>query len=118
MLSVPPAISVQDLNNKLQSLKGGEEPDFVILDVRKEWELEICALPHCLHIPLDEINDNLDIIPKDKEVIVACHHGSRSKVGAIILLNAPQPHNFQKVYNLTGGIHQWAMQIDISMATY
>jgi rhodanese-related sulfurtransferase len=53
-------------------------------------------------------------LDKDAEIIVQCHHGSRSwNVAAYLMQNG-----FTNVKNLTGGIDAWARRIDRGMRTY
>ncbi len=102
-------ITVADLKSKIEN-----KEKLQIIDVREEDEYEICNLGGTL-IPLSTIKNNLHLIKQDYPVVFHCHHGSRSKQ-AIEMLNAEvDGRNF---YNLKGGIHQWALQIDTTMPTY
>ncbi|WP_299013443.1 HesA/MoeB/ThiF family protein [uncultured Polaribacter sp.] len=49
-----------------------------LLDVREEWEREEFHIGG-LHIPLHELADKIHLIPKDKELVVYCKSGLRSK---------------------------------------
>jgi rhodanese-related sulfurtransferase len=86
----------------------------VVLDVREAHELAICALAQAQHIPMGQITARLNDIDKNAEVVVMCHHGMRSLQVAQYLTRA----GFTKVYNLTGGIHAWANDVDPAMARY
>ena len=58
--------------------------------------------------------DNLDLIPYNKKIIVICHHGVRSaNVVAFLMQNG-----FKYVYNLTGGIDKYAIEIDKTIKRY
>lgn len=105
----PEALSVQDL--KLLQDNGVE---LTILDVRQPEELTICSLNGCVNLPLTNLMQNLEQIPRGKPIVVVCHHGIRSRQAAILLKN----HGFENVANLSGGIHAWALQIDPEMPTY
>ena len=96
--------------NKL--IKAGA--DLEIIDVRDKSEYEQCNLGGIL-IPLSEIENKWETINKDKQIVVHCHHGGRSKK-AIQLLN--ELGAFKTIYNLKGGIHAWAKEIDPLMKTY
>jgi len=45
---------------------------------------------------------------------VICHHGMRSEQVAYYLVE----QGFEKIFNLTGGIHAWANACDEEMALY
>ena len=53
-------------------------------------------------------------ICKDKKTVVMCHHGMRS-MNTIQYLKTK---GFNKLINLDGGIHAWAVEIDSEMETY
>ncbi|MDQ3534159.1 MAG: molybdopterin-synthase adenylyltransferase MoeB [Bacteroidota bacterium] len=102
-------LTVQELHKKLEA---GE--DIFLLDVREDYESEICSIGGLL-APLDEITRFVGKIPKEKPVVVYCHHGMRS---AWVINFLRHQHNFNNLYNLEGGIHQWALKIDDDMAVY
>lgn len=102
-------MTVQELKQKLEA---GD--DIFLLDVREDYEHDICSIGGLL-APMDSISKYVNEIPKDKPVVVYCHHGTRS---AWVLNYLRQEHNFKNLYNLEGGIHKWAMKIDEDMAVY
>lgn len=107
--SLPHSLSVHDLNARIAT-----NEELIILDVRERFELEICAFPDYLHIPLSEIPSRANQIPRDKPVVIACHHGIRS-AHAIAYL---EENGFDNLSNLEGGIHAWAVDIDPQMSQY
>ena len=88
--------------------------DFTLLDVREPWECNICALPDAKIIPMREIPARAAELPKDREIVVVCHHGVRSQQVA----NYLERMGFDKLNNLVGGINAWAREIDPKMAKY
>ncbi len=102
-------ITVQELKQLLDA-----QPNLTILDVREPFELEICSFENSLHIPLGQIPTRIPDIPKNQPIVAVCHHGIRS-ANAIAFL---EQNGFDKLSNLTGGIHAWAVEIDSNMATY
>jgi rhodanese-related sulfurtransferase len=90
----------------------GQNP--FLLDVREGWEVALAAVPGAVHIPMGEIPDRLDQIPKDRMVVVMCKVGGRSMNVARFL--AAKGHT--DVVNLAGGILAWASDIDPTLATY
>jgi rhodanese-related sulfurtransferase len=87
---------------------------FYVLDVREPWEFEIVRLPNARLIPLRQLRPPLPDIPADQPVVVYCHHGTRSLIAAKML----EKSGFAEVYNLKGGIHQYALRADIGLSTY
>lgn len=100
-------ITVQELKKKKEA-----EEDFFLLDVRESFEYQVSNLDGEL-IPLDQLPARIDeiLIHKEKEVIVMCRSGSRSRSAAELL----KQHGFKQVYNLKGGITAWANEIDNSI---
>ena len=86
----------------------------ILLDVREPAELEICRIEGALHIPLNEIPDRHSTLPKDRPVIVFCHHGRRS-ANVQMFLTAK---GFDKIINMQGGIHAWSKDVDPQMTQY
>jgi sulfur-carrier protein adenylyltransferase/sulfurtransferase len=98
----------------LKKIVDQDAEPFLLLDVRETHEYEICHLGGALLIPMNTIPQHLQDLPKDKKIIVYCHHGMRS-ASVVDYLKA---NDFNKVYNLEGGIHAWAKEIDLEMNTY
>ena len=98
---------------QLKSMKDAKE-DFQLIDVREEYEHDICEIGGEL-IPMGEVNDNVDKISRDKKVVVHCRSGKRS---ATVIQMLEQAHGFKNLYNLKGGILAWADEIDNSLAKY
>ncbi len=98
----------------LKKLLDTNTNDLVLLDVREDYEYALCKLENALHIPMNSIPQHLNAIPKDKNVVVYCHHGMRSAS----IVHFLKSNGFDKVSNLEGGIHSWAQEIDESVAVY
>jgi rhodanese-related sulfurtransferase len=79
----------------------GEE--VFLLDVREPDEVEAWAYPIGVHIPLGELGNRLDELPRDRTIVVACHVGGRSAAAAQALSDAGWIAE-----NLTGGAVAWA----------
>jgi rhodanese-related sulfurtransferase len=86
----------------------------LLLDVRQSWEFDICKLDDSVLIPMSSIPANLDQLDKDRETVVICHHGIRSRRVAYYLEQA----GFSNIINLKGGVDSWAKTVDNQMATY
>lgn len=92
----------------------GAEDAPLLLDVREPWERDRCALSGSVWIPMAEIPSRLQEIPRDREVVVLCHHGVRSLQVAYFL----QRQGYDRLVNLVGGIDAWAQLVDPAMPVY
>jgi rhodanese-related sulfurtransferase len=87
--------------------------DVFLLDVRTREEFGIVNIGGFL-MPINKIIDNLDQIPRDKKIIVLCHHGVRSANVVMFLIE----NDFKSVLNLSGGIDRYALEIDNTLKRY
>ena len=74
-----------------------------ILDVRTREEYNEFHMKGANLIPIQELEQNISKIPKDKKVIVHCAKGKRSATACEILKNK----GLKELYNVEGGINQW-----------
>jgi len=86
----------------------------VVLDVREYHEYDIASIEDSVLIPLGELPDRLDELNENDEIIVHCHHGTRSLKATQFL----KDQGFKKVKNLQGGIDAWAEKYDPDMPRY
>ena len=91
-----------------------QNADAVLLDVREDSELAICKIEGALHIPMGKLLEQSGTLPKDRPIIVFCHHGMRS-MNVVRYLEA---QGFDKVTSMRGGIHAWANDVDPSTRQY
>lgn len=103
-------ISVGELKERMDS----RGHDFLLLDVREPWELQICSLANSVEIPMGQVPARLDEIDTAQDVVIICHHGVRSQQIAYYLQSA----GYENLYNLRGGISAWSNEIDSSVPTY
>lgn len=89
-----------------------EQP--LLLDVRENWEFATCHIAGSTQIPMHLVPIRANELPDDREIVCICHHGARSMQVASFL----ERNGFDKVTNLTGGVHAWAVQVDPSMPKY
>ena len=58
---------------------------FVFLDLRTQEEHDHLLFPRTLHIPIHELPDRIDEVPRDKFVITFCLSGFRAAMGYVFL---------------------------------
>jgi glyoxylase-like metal-dependent hydrolase (beta-lactamase superfamily II) len=79
-------------------------PAPLVLDVREGTEREARQIPGTAWIPLGQLARRLDMLPRDREIVVQCASGYRSSIAASMLRRA----GFTRVADLLGGIEAWA----------
>ncbi len=79
-----------------------EGRDHFLLDVRTEEEYNQGHIEGAYLIPVQELENRLNEIPVDKQIIVYCRSGNRSRTAANILME----NGFGMVYDM-GGINSW-----------
>jgi rhodanese-related sulfurtransferase len=112
-----PEVSVQDVQNKLE-----EAISFLFLDVRESDEYPLARIDHdaVTYLPLSRLaQEQLNALPpdandKEAEIVVFCHHGTRSAQVVAWL----RQQGWTNAWNMDGGIAAWAEQIDPSVGTY
>lgn len=98
---------------ELAELRDSGTP-FVLLDVRTPMEAEICSIDDSVLIPLDELAQRHGELARDAEVVVYCHHGTRSLHAARFL----KQQGVERVRSLAGGIDLWSRTVDESVPRY
>lgn len=73
-----------------------------VVDVRTQEEWDEYHAPNTTLIPLDQLQNRLAEIPKDREILVVCRSGNRSQQGRDILLAAGY-----NATSMTGGLKEW-----------
>ena len=80
------------------------ENEYLFLDVRTIEEHNTISIPETIVIPVQELEFRLNELNKykEKQIVVYCRSGNRSKKGTQILNK-----NGFNAYNLIGGIKAW-----------
>jgi adenylyltransferase/sulfurtransferase len=104
-----PSITVQELQ---QMRENGE--DHFLLDVREPDEYQTARIEGSTLIPLGQVTERANEIPRDRKVVVHCKGGGRSAKAVETL----QGLGITNVWNVTGGINAWSKEIDPMVPTY
>ena len=112
-----PEITVTDLSEKLRS-----QDTFILLDVRESDELNYARLndSRLETTPMSRLaREGTKALSnsaqsQDATIYVMCHHGSRSSQVAAWLAQ----QGWRKVFNVRGGIDEYARTIDPSVGLY
>ena len=112
-----PEITVTQLSEKLKS-----DDKFILLDVRELAELDFAKITDSRleTTPMSRLaQEGTDVLSEsaklqDSTIYVMCHHGNRS--GQVTAWLAQQGWN--NVFNVRGGIDEYARTIDNSVGFY
>ena len=104
-----PEISPQELKEKLD-----KKEKIVVLDVREDFERDICKIENSKHIPVGQVMERYSELNQNDEIITYCHKGGRSAYATEFLIEK----GFKNVKNLRGGINAWATEVDPNMPHY
>jgi adenylyltransferase/sulfurtransferase len=102
-------ISVKDLKSNMDN-----SDNVKILDVRERYEFNICKID-TLNIPMAEIGNRIDEIPRDRDVAVLCKSGKRASAVANLLATE---YGFKSLSVVKGGIEEWIAKIDNKLEMY
>jgi sulfur-carrier protein adenylyltransferase/sulfurtransferase len=108
--SVPLELTVEESHRLLNTAAS----DTHLIDVREPFEFEICAIPGAEPIPMRQIPEHLGDLPREKHLLIHCHHGGRS----LRVTEYLRAQGFPRVSNVAGGIEAWAEQIDPTLRRY
>ena len=100
-------ITCLDLKDKL--LKNS----ITLIDVREKYETDICNIEGSINIPMDSIQRQTNTFKSDIKYAVICHSGVRSSYVCNYLESLGI-----NVFNVIGGINQWALDCDTTMNRY
>lgn len=110
----PPATARADIAPDELSMRLARRDPILLLDVREEWEHAIAHLDGATLVPMAAIPARAAALDRGLEVVVYCHHGTRSAMVADYLRASGLP----RVLNLTGGIDRWSREVDPSVPRY
>lgn len=79
--------------------------DTVRIDVRTKAEYALGTIHGFINIPVDELREHLDELPKEKPIVVTCAVGLRGYLAYRILTQ----NGFKDVRNLSGGYKTWSV---------
>jgi rhodanese-related sulfurtransferase len=79
------------------------EQGVYLLDVREQHEWDDYHIPNTTLIPLSQLKERVNELPRDQEIVVVCRSGNRSQEGRDILLAA----GLDVVTSMAGGVLDW-----------
>ena len=91
-----------------------ENERFILLDCRQDEEHAFAHIEGDQLIPLDQLTQRCDELPKSGRIVVYCHLGTRSLMAAGWL----RENGFDFAQSMTGGIDAWSTLVDGSIPRY
>lgn len=88
--------------------------DLVLVDVRESEEHAIGCIAGSVLVPLSEFAARAGELDPERPTVCICHHGVRSAHAAAALARA----GFERVYNLSGGVERWSLEVDPRVPRY
>lgn len=86
----------------------------LLLDVREPWEYDKARIDGSTLVPMRSVPERLGSLDPQRETVVICHHGIRSRMVGRYL----ESQGFSNIINLSGGVAAWASDVDRQMPTY
>ncbi len=96
-----PEIGVREAYDRLTANEG--EGQTALVDVREVWEFQEGHASGATNVPLSQLVQRVNEIPRDREVLLICHLGSRSMEAAKFL----RRQGIERVVNIDGGTDAW-----------
>jgi rhodanese-related sulfurtransferase len=76
--------------------------DFLLVDIREGWERELYNIGG-EHIPMGELFNKTNELPRDRDVVLYCEKGIRT----VVAIQRLEASGFQNLFNLSGGMKAW-----------
>lgn len=75
-----------------------KKQDYVLVDVRDEFEFEEGHIPTAINIPAETFAVKSGVLPKEKKIIVYCNTGGRSYMAYRKLMKLAYPTIYQTIF--------------------
>jgi len=79
----------------------------MLIDVRTEGEYNAGTIKGAVNIPVDELRERIEELPRDKELLIFCQIGLRGYIASRILIQ----RGFRNVKNLSGGYKTYSLAV-------
>lgn len=95
-VSTPQVVDVQEASRR-------QAAGAALIDVRQPDEWRQGHAPGATLIPLGSLGDRLSELPRDRDVLLICRSGNRSRTAQCQLLQL----GYERVFNVSGGMNAW-----------
>ena len=92
-------------SNEANSMLNDEPEDTVVVDVRRDDEWVTGHISGAVHIPIDDLPDRIEEVPRDKKVLFICAMGVRSGLACEVAFS--MGYDTLNLYNIDDGTPAW-----------
>lgn len=92
-------------SNEAHAILAADTDGTVVVDVRREDEWITGHIAGARHIPIDDLADRIDEVPRDKRLLFICAMGVRS--GLACEVAASMGYATENLYNIEDGTPAW-----------
>ncbi len=92
-------------SDEAHSILEGDAEGTVAVDVRRDDEWVTGHISGAVHIPIDDLPDRIDEVPRDKKVLFICAMGVRSGLACEVAFS--MGYDPTNLYNIDDGTPAW-----------
>lgn len=109
--NTPIEVSCRDVKARLD-----QQQPFLLIDCREPDEFAVAKIEGATLLPMSQLAERVGELAgrQQDEIVVHCHHGGRSLRVAMWL----RQQGYSRAASMAGGIDQWAIEIDPTIARY
>ena len=92
-------------SDEASAMLNDEPEDTLVVDVRRDDEWVTGHISGAVHIPIDDLPDRIEEVPRDKKVLFICAMGVRS--GLACEVAASMGYDTLNLFNIEDGTPAW-----------
>ena len=92
-------------SDEANAMLNDEPGNTVVVDVRRDDEWVTGHISGAVHIPIDNLPDRIDEVPRDKKVLFICAMGVRSGLACEVAFS--MGYDTLNLYNIDDGTPAW-----------
>lgn len=92
-------------SNEARSILDSDTDGTVVVDVRRDDEWVTGHISGATHIPIDDLADRIDEVPRDKRLLFICAMGVRSGLACEVAFS--MGYDTENLYNIEDGTPAW-----------
>lgn len=92
-------------SGEARSILDEDSEGTAVVDVRRDDEWVTGHITGAIHIPIDDLPDRIDEVPRDKRVLFICAMGVRSGLACEVAFS--MGYDTENLYNIDDGTPSW-----------